>query len=401
MAINVAQIRAETPGCEMVRHFNSAGGSLPSRSVLDAVISHLQREALQGPVEAGNSAAAAVDDVYAAAGALLNCRPHEVAIAESGSRAWSAAFNHFAFGNGHFRPGDRILTSASEWAGNYIALLDAARAAGASVDLIPTDTDGAPALDALQDMIDDRVRLIALTHVAANGGLVNPVAEVGAIARAAGIPFLLDAAQSIGQMPVDVEAIGCDILTAPGRKFLRAPRGTGLIYVRQSLLEKMRPVMIDNSCSEMTTDGRITFARDARMLETNENARALRIGLGISIRYALALGLGAIEARITALASYLRGQLATVDRVVLRDQGRRQCGIVSFTIDGLIPLAVRDHLYSQQINVSVSGAAYTPIDMQARGLSAVLRASVHVYNTEDEIDAVCAVLRDMVKRNSN
>lgn len=401
MAIDVARLRAETPGCEMVRHFNNAGGSLPPQPVLDAVISHLQREALQGPVEAGNAAAAAIDDAYAAAADLLNCRPHEIAIAESGSRGWSAAFSHFALGNGRFRPGDRILTSASEWAGNYIALLDAARAAGASVELIPTGSDGTPSIEVLRNMVDDRVRLIALTHVAANGGMVNPAAEVGAIARSAGIPFLLDAAQSIGQMPVDVEVIGCDMLTAPGRKFLRAPRGTGLIYIRQSLLEKMRPVLADNSSAELTDDDRIAFVRDARMLETNENARALRIGLGVAIRYALAIGLDEIEARITALVSYLRRQLAHIDRVVLRDQGRRQSGIVSFTIDGLPAIDVRNRLYGRKINISVGGAAYTPLDMKARGLAEILRASVHVYNTEDEIDELCAALSDILKQRDH
>ena len=312
MAMDIDRLRAETPGCELVRHFNNAGGSLPPRAVLEAVISHLQREALQGPVEAGLAATAAIDDSYAAAALMLNCQPHEIAITESGSRAWSLAFSHFALGNGRFRAGDRILTSASEWAGNYIALLDAARAAGATVELIPTSPDGTPDIAALRTLIDDRVRLIALTHVAANGGMVNPAAEVGAIARAAGIPFLLDAAQSVGQMKVDVAAIGCDMLTAPGRKFLRGPRGTGLVYIRPSLLEKMRPVLVDNSCGTMSESDEIVFARDARMLETNENARALKLGLGVAIRYALALGLDAIEARITDLAATLRRQLAGI-----------------------------------------------------------------------------------------
>ncbi len=397
MAMDIDRLRAETPGCELVRHFNNAGGSLPPRAVLEAVISHLQREALQGPVEAGLAATAAIDDSYAAAALMLNCQPHEIAITESGSRAWSLAFSHFALGNGRFRAGDRILTSASEWAGNYIALLDAARAAGATVELIPTSPDGTPDIAALRTLIDDRVRLIALTHVAANGGMVNPAAEVGAIARAAGIPFLLDAAQSVGQMKVDVAAIGCDMLTAPGRKFLRGPRGTGLVYIRPSLLEKMRPVLVDNSCGTMSESDEIVFARDARMLETNENARALKLGLGVAIRYALALGLDAIEARITDLAATLRRQLAGIGRVTLRDQGRRRSGIVSFTVEGLTALDVRNRLHGRQFNISVGGAAYTPLDMKARGLAEILRASVHVYNTEQEIDALCQELRDIAR----
>ena len=401
MVLDIAQLRAETPGCEMVRHFNNAGGSLPPRAVLDSVISHLQREALQGPVEAGNAAAVALEDTYVAAAEMLNCQPHEIAIAESGSRAWSLAFGHFAWGSGRFAPGERVLTSASEWAGNYIALLDAARVAGATVDLIPTGHDGTPDIEALRGMIDDRVRLIALTHVAANGGMVNPAAEVGAIARAAGIPFLLDAAQSVGQMKIDVEAIGCDMLAAPGRKFLRGPRGTGLIYVRQSLLEKMRPILVDNSCGVLTDNGPIAFSRDAKMLESNENSRALRLGLGAAIRYGLALGFEAIEDRITYLASYLRRQLAGIDRVTLRDQGPRQSGIVSFTMDGLPAVEVRDRLHRRQINISVGGAAYTPLDMKARGLAEILRASVHVYNTEQEIEALCESLGDIARQRDH
>src|SRR5262245_18453968 len=203
---DVARARAETPGCTQVVHFNNAGSALAPQLVLDAVLEHLHAEALLGSYEAAEAADTAVERVYHAAAALLHCAPDEIAIVENATRAWDMAFYSIPFA-----AGDRILTAQAEYASNYLAFLQVARRAGAGVEAIPNDEHGQVSDEALRRTLDDRAKLIAITHVPTNGGLVNPAAAIGVVVRAEGICYLLDACQSVGQLPIDVEVIGCDI----------------------------------------------------------------------------------------------------------------------------------------------------------------------------------------------
>jgi selenocysteine lyase/cysteine desulfurase len=233
---------------------------------------------------------------------------------------------------------------------------------------------------------DPRIRLVALTHVPTNGGLVNPAAEIGRLTRAAGVPFLLDACQSVGQLPVDVNAIGCDLLSATGRKFLRGPRGTGFLYVRRELIERLEPPLLDVHAATWVTRDRYEIRTDARRFENWESNVAGQLGLGAAIDHALGWGLPTIAARVQALATRLRERLTALPGCVVHDLGPSQCGIVSFTLEGRAPLAIRDSLRARRINVSVSALTSTRLDMEQRGLAEVVRASVHYYNTDEEVD---------------
>jgi selenocysteine lyase/cysteine desulfurase len=386
-SLDVARARAETPGCDRVAHFNNAGAALMPRPVLDAVVGHLQTEALIGGYEAAEREHAAIERVYAAAATLLNCDPDEIAIIENATRAWDMAFYSIPF-----QPGDRILTAQAEYASNYLAFLQVARQSGAIVEVIPSDERGQVSVAALRAMIDERVKLIAITHVPTNGGLVNPAAEIGAVAREAGICYLLDACQSVGHMPIDVAAIGCDILSATGRKFLRGPRGTGLLYVRQEWVERLEPPFIDLHAATWTGRDSFVIRPDARRFENWETNYAGKVGLAVAIDYALGWGLAPIWERITYLAGRLRARLRELPGVAVHDLGAIQCGIVSFTVAGKPAAVVRDTLRPQNINVSITTLPFTRLDMEARGLEELVRASVHYYNTEDEIERLGAAL---------
>ena len=211
--IDIELARAETPGCAHVLHLNNAGAALMPAPVLDAQIDHLRLEAEIGGYEAAARAQDKVDRTYEAVATLLNCGRDEIALVENATMAWDLAFHSF-----DFQPGDRILTAEAEYASNYIAYLKTAKDKGVEIDVVPSDDSGQLSVSALERMIDERVKLIAITHVPTNGGLVNPAAEVGQVAKAAGITYLLDACQSDGHMPLDVEEIGCDLLSATGRK---------------------------------------------------------------------------------------------------------------------------------------------------------------------------------------
>jgi selenocysteine lyase/cysteine desulfurase len=387
MSIDVARARRDTPACETVLHFNNAGAALMPQPVVEAVVHHLQSEARLGGYEAAAAAESAVERVYDAAATLLGCQRDEIAFVENATRAWDMAFYAVPLG-----PGDRILTAMAEYASNYIAFLQVARKTGATIEVIPNDEHGQISLAALRQAINRQVKLIAITHVPTNSGLVNPAAAVGEIARQAGVLYLLDACQSVGQMPINVAHIGCDMLSATGRKFLRGPRGTGLLYVRRQVLAQLEPPLLDLHAATWVARDRFTIRPDARRFENWETNYAGKIGLGVAIDYALSWGLDHIWRRLTALASALRTRLAMLPGVTVHDPGLVRCGIVSFTATGHDPAALQHALAQCRINVSVSHQSSTRLDMEARRLTSVVRASVHYYNSEEEVERFCATL---------
>lgn len=391
MEFDLQRARQDTPGCERVLHFNNAGAALMPAPVLEATIAHLRLEADIGGYEAADQRHEAVERVYGATAALLGCRPDEVAIIENATRAWDMAFYSVPFG-----PGDRIITATAAYASNYIAFLQMAQRTGAVIDVIPNDEQGQISVEALRNALDDRVKLIAITHVPTNGGLVNPAAAVGKVARQNGILYLLDACQSVGQMPLDVNDIGCDMLSATGRKYLRGPRGTGFLYVRRAVIEQLEPPFLDLHAAQWVARDQYKIRPDARRFENWETNYAGKIGLGVAIDYARQWGLETIRARIATLANDLRTRLNTLPGITVRDLGTERCGLVSFTVDHQDPDVIQHKLAERRINVSTSTLYSTRLDMETRGLGELVRASVHYYNSEAEVERFCDTLASIL-----
>ena len=385
---DIEQLRADTPGCEQTIFFNNAGASLQPRPVVARVIEHLRLEEQIGGYEAADRVTAELEAVYGSVARLLHCAADEIALQENATRGWEMAFYSL-----RFAAGDRIVTSANEYASNYIAFLQVAQRTGAEIHVVESDQAGEVDLEALRKLLDDRVKLIALTHLPTNGGLVQPAAQVGELARRAGIPFLLDATQSAGQIHLDVQALGCDMLCATGRKYLRGPRGTGFLYVRRSMLEQMEPPLLDMHAADWISQDKFAVRGDAKRFETWESAAATRLGLGVAIEYALALGLKNIERRVQELGALLRERLGEVKGVTIQDLGRVRSGLVTFTCEGHAAGEVMQGLKEQGIAVRVSDRPSTRIDMERRGLEELVRASVHYYNTEEEIERLCEAVR--------
>jgi cysteine desulfurase/selenocysteine lyase len=379
--IDLQRVRRDTPATAEVAHFNNAGASLMPEPVLRTITDHLELEARIGGYEAAAAAADRLDAVRASAATLLGARPSEIALLENATHAFNAALYSLPL-----RAGDRLLTVKAEYASNYMAYLHLADTRGVEIVVVPDDERGQLDVTALAGLVDERTRLIAMTHVPTSGGLVNPAAEVGRVAREAGVPFLLDACQSVGQMPVDVTRIGCDFLSTTGRKFLRGPRGTGFLYVREEWAERLHPALVDLGGADWTRLDGYDLKPGARRFESWEAAHALRLGLGRAIDYALELGLDAIWARISELARRLRSGLGASPGIALHDLGETQCGIVSFSVDGVAPEAVKASLAARGIHVELSHIDDTRLDLEERGLESFLRASVHYYNSEGEID---------------
>ncbi len=388
-SIDVARARAATPGCRDLVHFNNAGAALPTERTLRTQIDHLELEARIGGYEAQDAAADRIQGIYDSVAELINGAPTEVALMASNT----AGFDLFLYSL-PWAEGDRLLTTQSEYGANYVAYLHLARTKGISVEVVPNNEHGEIDVDALEATVDERVRLISLNHVPTNGGLVNPVVEVGRVARAHGITYLLDACQSAGQIPLDVAEIGCDALTATGRKFLRGPRGTGFLWVRQSVLETIHPVTIDHDAATWTSPSAYELKPDATRFEVWEKGWVGLLGLGAAVDDALDWGVPAIRDRIVEVAAALRERLtAEVAGAEVHDLGRTRCGIVTFSLAGRDPHTVKSALHAQGINVSVVGPASALLDATSRDLPPLLRASVHIYNTHDEIDALVNALQ--------
>lgn len=385
------RFRNDTPGVQHRLHFNNAGASLPTTTVLQTVISYLQEEALYGGYETEAKYQPALQAVYQHIAQLIHAGEDEVAIVENASTAWGLAFQGIAF-----EDGDEVITSEMEYVTNMLGILQHQHKKRIHFRVIPNDAQGQFDLQALEAAITPRTKLIAITHVASSSGAVMPVEAIGKIARLHNIFFLVDACQSVGQLPIDVVAMGCDMLCATGRKYLRGPRGTGFLYVRKAVLEQLSVLFMDGHSAKITAENEIEFRPDARRFEVYEKNRALMLGLGKAVEYALNIGMDRIAQRLQALAAQLRTALSQLPGVTLHDHATNLGGIVTFSIQGMDCVKIKQLLNARNINVTADVGTSTPVYMRTHGLNGLVRASVHYYNTEDEVTLFCEALRDII-----
>ncbi|MEU8227377.1 aminotransferase class V-fold PLP-dependent enzyme [Kribbella sp. NPDC048915] len=379
--MDIDALRKDTPACGDVLHANNAGASLQPRPVTEAVYEYLELEQRIGGYEAAIERADQIQSAYDDVAALIGAHPDEIAFADSATRAWQLAFNSVPF-----KAGDRVLTSVAEYASNYIAYLQLQERLAVDVVPIHNDETGQLSVQALADLLDESVRLVAVTHVPTNGGLVNPAEEIGALVADSDALFLLDACQSVGQLPLDVRDVKADLITATGRKYLRGPRGTGFLYVNEDALGRLHPANADLFGARWVERDSYQFRDGARRFELYESNLAGTIGLGAAARYANDLGMDSIWQRIRVLGEGLRTALADQRGITVVDQGDLRCGIVTFTMDGCEPRELVDKLRRQRINIWHSGVESTRLDMERRGLRSVVRASLHYFNTEQEVE---------------
>ena len=391
MPIDITRARADTPACEELAYFTNAGAALPARSTLAAQKDYLDLEARVGGYEAPVVARSEVEAFYSNAAELVNCEPGEIAFQSGASEAWWRAFLSV-----DLQPGDRVLVGTTEFQSAAFGLIQA-KQRGVVIEMIPDDAYGQVDVNALEDMLRQPTKLVCLTQIAMSNGLVNPVEKVGEAIAGTGALYLLDACQAAGQLPLDVQAYRCDFLTATGRKWLRGPRGTGLLYVRGSILDDLvDPVFVDGQSALWDTTDTYELSDGSARFELGEMNPAGKVALGSAIRYALDLGLDDIEDRVRSLATSMRDQLREVPTVTVTDRGEEQCGIVTFTADGVEPATIAPRLRARNISVSSPSAPLSRFMFESVGVDAVVRAAPHYYNTEEEISRLITELRIIV-----
>ena len=390
--VDIDALRAQTPGCAGRIHLNNAGAALLAQPTLDAMTAQLRREAEIGGYEAAAEAAEAIAATYAVLAELTGGRSEEIALFDNATHAWNAAFYSVPL-----QPGDQILTGPAEYGSNVLAYWQAARRTGAEVIVVPNDEHGQLDVAELERLAGERTALIGVSHVPTSGGLVQPAEQIGRIARGCGALYLLDATQSVGQFPVNVDAVGCDLLTGTGRKFLRGPRGTGFLWARTAALERLDPFVAE--IGSATWDGHqgFTWADGARRFDTWEHSYVNVLGLGAAVRQALSLGLAEIGQRAIALGARLRRQLAELPGVTVHDLGRTRCAIVTAKIGNLPAEQAAQELGRAGVNVSTTVPEDNPLDTLDRGVHPLIRFSPHYYNTDDEIDRATELVAGLAR----
>ncbi len=387
--IDMERIRIDTPATTRIAHLNNAGASLMPAPAFHAMIDYLQTEQMVGGYEAAMERTADTACFYEQAAQLYGCASDEIAFCESDSQAWLKFFHSLTF-----VPGDRIVTTQLNYGTHFVSFIQKARK-GVETVVIGCDAHGDIDLHALEKSLDERTRLITLCHIPTSGGTVSPAAKVGQIAREAEVPFVLDACQSSGQIPVNVREIGCTAMTATGRKYLRGPRGTGLLYVKRSFLEELEPFALDQYGVELLDSSHFRLLDDARRFENFEVNHAARVGLEAAMAYANEIGLDHIGERIMSLGNDCREMLKEVPSVTLHDHGRQLGGTVTFSLSGHTPDEIRQYLKAHGVNISVTSGPGGLIDLQARGVESLARASVHYFNTTEEIREMTRLLGRM------
>jgi selenocysteine lyase/cysteine desulfurase len=378
------QWRADTPATQNIVHLNNAGAALMPQPVLEAMVDHLRLEATLGGYEAAEKMNAQIQQGYQLLATLLNTSPDNIAIGASATDAYNRALSAIPF-----QPGDTILTTDNDYASNQIAFLSLEKRFGVNTVRMPQN--GAHIdLDAATQMIETmRPKLVSVTHVPTNSGLIQPIEAIGEICQELGIWYLVDACQSAGQMPLDVQAIHCDFLSATYRKFLRGPRGLGFLYVSDRALKAgLAPLYLDMRGADWIAPNAYHVNPSARRFEDWEFAYALIMGGNVAVQYALDIGLDKIQKRVFELADYTRTQLQKIDGVQVLDQGQHLAGIVTFHLEGADAMDIKLALREQGINVSAATRVGAVIDFDKKGVPGAVRVSPHYYNTTEEIDVL-------------
>ncbi|MFE7076759.1 N-methyl-L-tryptophan oxidase [Streptomyces sp. NPDC057620] len=392
-ALDVAALRAATPGMRHAHHMNAAGSALPSAATLAAVTDHLRLESLLGGYEAAEALADRTEAVYHSAARLIGAAPQDIALMDSASTAWQRALGAL-----RLKAGDRVLASPSTYVSSALHLLEMRDSHGIVLEVLPADASGQVDLGALETALREPAALVTVAHVPTSSALVEPVAAVGELAARAGVPLLLDATQSLGQLPVDVEEMRCGIVVATGRKFLRGPRGTGLLYVDRELRERARPAAPDVRGAQWSSAYRYEVVPGARRYETWESSHALRLGLGTALDEALGLGVARIRDHVTELAERLRAGLSDVPGIRRTDPSAAASGIVTFLREDEDPRRTVRDLRATGFRLTTVPASHGQWDLGRRGLERVARASLHVYNSEEDVDALVAALTARERR---
>lgn len=389
--MDIDLIREQTKGCTDKIFLNSAGSSLVPQSVTDKMVSYLQMEALTGGYALAAQFEDEVGELYVQAALLLNCAPKNIAYATSATDAYAKAITAV-----NFKEGDVILTTDDDYISNQLSFLSLRSRFGISIIRADNLPNGDLDMDTFEELVvRHRPKLVAITHMPTNSGIIQPAEEVGMLCKKYDILYLLDACQSVGQRVVDVKKIGCDFMTATGRKFVRGPRGTGLLYVSDKVLDaQMVPLIFDMQGADWTGNDEYRLTKTAKRFEFWESSIAGKLGLAEALKYINSTGISTIEQYNVNLVQRFRTGLEKVDGLDLHDKGSHLSNIITFTTKNRPLQDSAQLLMDNQVSFSMSFRDFARIDFDKKNLDAVIRFSPHYFNTPEELEKTISILNN-------
>ncbi len=388
-------ILGETVNGHPLVYLDSAATSQKPRAVLDAERNFLERRNSAVHRGAHTLAAAATEDfeeARATVAAFVSADPGEVvwtSNATEGINLVAYALSNAAFGDGDpslaIGPGDELVVTELEHHANLIPWQQLARRTGAILRHLPVDDEGALRLDLLGEVITDRTRVVAVSHVSNVLGIVNPIAELVAAARQVGAMVVLDACQSAPHIPLDVHALDVDVAVFSGHKML-GPTGVGVLYGKRALLERLPPFLTGGSMISTVTLDRAEFLPPPQRFEAGTQRVSQAIGLAAAVRYLEGIGMPRIAAHDRRLGALLVAGLGAIRGVrVLGSTTAERVGLAGFDLEGVHPHDLGQFLDDQGIAIRVGHHCAQPLHRRL-GLSASARASAALYTTDDEVE---------------
>jgi cysteine desulfurase/selenocysteine lyase len=411
-ALDVAKIRADFPilartvrDAKPLVYLDSGATSQRPRQVLDAERTFLETSNAavhRGAHALSEEATDAYESARARVAAFVGADEGEVVFTKNATEAINLVaygMSNASVGAGvepaaeRFRlgPGDEIVVTEMEHHANLVPWQELCRRTGATLRWFPVTADGR--LDLSGDVVNDRTRVVAFTHQSNVLGTVPPVAEIVAMAKAVGAYTVLDACQSVPHAPVDLHALGVDFAAFSGHKML-GPSGIGVLYGRRELLEALPPFLTGGSMIELVRMEGSTYAPPPARFEAGVPMTSQAVGLGAAVDYLTAIGMERVHAHeneLTAATLLKLGDLPGVSIFGPRTTEARG-GAVAFEIEGIHPHDASQVLDDSGIAVRVGHHCAWPLH-RAFGVQSSIRASFHVYNTLDEVDALVAGVR--------
>ncbi|MFB6454976.1 aminotransferase class V-fold PLP-dependent enzyme [Chitinophaga sp. Hz27] len=384
-------LRRDTPGCDHVIHLNNAGAALIPLPVLTAMQEYIKEEAEFGGYETAEKYAVALDSFYDLAAQLLQTHSRNIAFTTNSTDSYNKALSAVPF-----KEGDVVLLTENDYPANFISLINLEKRYGIKLVLVKNVADGEIDLEDLEDKIRTyHPKLVSITHIPTSSGLVQPAEAIGEITSRYDTLYLLDACQSLGQLPVTAAATKADFISGTTRKFLRGPRGAGLLYVSDRALDMgLEPLLPDGAGNVWTGPFTYTPGTDAKRFELWEKSRAIQMGSIAALKYLLDIGIENVSTRNQMLATELRLALQEVPGVKLQDRGKQLSSIITFTVAGKQEAGAKQFFRERGINIFTSLKSSAVIDFQEKGIDWVMRVSPHYYNDGEELTRFLEVLRE-------